>query len=259
MLSVFARSNALVAFDFDGTLAPIVRNPDEACMRPQTKTLLKRLCSLYPCMVISGRSRLDVRSRLRGTALRYVIGNHGAELGDTRKLRNLVSGWKALLAPALAGFAGVWIEDKQLSLAIHYRQSSQKVGARKKIFRLAQGLRGAKLIPAKQALNVIPKAAPHKGMALETLRTKLRCDTALYVGDDVTDEDVFSLKLPEGFLGIRVGVRRASLARFCLYQQSEIDDLLRLLAELRESSTSGHGKLLSPKHRNGTGLRAQAL
>ena len=236
MLASLARSKALLAFDFDGTLAPIVENPAEAHMRPRTQALLKHLCSLYPCMVISGRSRQDVRSHLRGSGIRYVVGNHGAELGDTRKLRKTVSGWKAMLAPALADLTGVWIEDKELSLAIHYRHSPQKAAARRKIYSLAEKLCGARLIPAKLGLSVIPKAAPHKGMALEAQRAKLKCDTALYVGDDVTDEDVFSLKPTEDLVGIRVGVRRKSHARFWLRRQSEIDDLLRLLVELREAS-----------------------
>jgi trehalose 6-phosphate phosphatase len=234
MLAMLARSKALLAFDFDGTLAPIVGNPAEARMRPRTQALLKHLCSLYPCMVISGRSRQDVRRLLRGSGIRYVAGNHGAELGDTRKLRKTVSGWKAMLAPALSGLTGVWIEDKGLSLAIHYRHSPRKAAARRKIYRLAEKLGGARMIPAKLGLSVIPKAAPHKGMALEAQRAKLKCDIALYVGDDVTDEDVFSLKPPENLVGIRVGLKRKSHARFWLRRQSEIDDLLRLLAELRE-------------------------
>lgn len=222
--------------DFDGTLAPIVQDPDEAYLRPQTQALLKRLCSLYPCMVISGRARQDVASHLRGTGIRCVVGNHGGELGNTRQLRKLVAGWKAELGPAVAGLAGVWMEDKKISLAIHYRQSPEKTKARRKILGRAGELREARLIPAKQALNVVARTAPHKGMALEARKAKLQCDTALYVGDDVTDEDVFSLPRQEGLIGIRVGVRRSSKARFWLRQQSEIDALLQLLADLREES-----------------------
>ena len=236
MLTAFARSSALAAFDFDGTLAPIVADPAQAYMRSETQALLKRLSGVYPCMVISGRSGADVRSRLCGTGVQCVVGNHGADLGDAHELNSLVSEWKSVLAPGLAGLAGVWIEDKELSLAIHYRQSPRKTGARRKIFRLAAKLRGAKLIPAILALNVIPKAAPDKGMALEAHRDKLNCDIALFVGDDVTDEDVFALQPPDRLLGIRIGAKRASAARFRLRKQSEIDDLLRLLADLREGS-----------------------
>jgi trehalose 6-phosphate phosphatase len=230
-LKNFARSNGLVSFDFDGTLAPIVRDPDEARMRPETKELLKRLCRLYPCMVISGRAREDVRSRLRGTGVRYVVGNHGADLGDTHALRKTVAAWKRAITPALAGLARVWIEDKQYSLAIHYRQSEDKRAARRAILRAVKGLPGAKVVPAKLAFNLVPVDAPHKGTALQEQRARLKCDVALYVGDDATDEDVFRLR--ESLVGIRVGVHRASRAAYWLRAQEEIDDLLRVLAEAR--------------------------
>jgi trehalose 6-phosphate phosphatase len=236
VLARFAQSRALVAFDFDGTLAPIVDDPEEARMRPSTAKLLRRLCSLYPCIVISGRSCRDVCSHLRGSGVRYVVGNHGGDLGDAPELRRIASQWKALLLPALAGLDGVRIEDKGLSLTIHYRQSPEKEKARRKIFRLARGLRGARLIPSKQALNVVPEMAPHKGMALEAQRTKLQCDTALYVGDDVTDEDAFAMARSSPLLGIRVGAKRDSLACFRLRHQKDVDELLRLLVELREGA-----------------------
>lgn len=79
-------------------------------------------------------------------------------------------------------------------------------------------------------LNVVPAEAPDKGAALLRAREQLRCRRALYVGDDDTDEDVFALRLPE-VLGIRVGERRSSQARYALRSQLEIDALLALLAE----------------------------
>src|SRR5690349_15297415 len=69
MLADFARSNVLLAFDYDGTLAPIVDHPRDAVMRPETKALLRQVTRLYPCTVISGRSRADVRQRLSGTGV----------------------------------------------------------------------------------------------------------------------------------------------------------------------------------------------
>jgi trehalose 6-phosphate phosphatase len=102
VLSTFARSKGLVAFDFDGTLAPIKEDPFQVWVAPQTRMLLKRLCALYPCMVISGRAREDVQRRLRGTGIPCIIGNHGADLGHTRPLKSIVHEWKALVTTALA-------------------------------------------------------------------------------------------------------------------------------------------------------------
>ncbi|HKU43339.1 MAG TPA: trehalose-phosphatase, partial [Polyangiales bacterium] len=60
VLAQLARTRVLLAFDYDGTLAPIVAQRDRAHMRARTRRLLARVCALYPCAVISGRSRLDV-------------------------------------------------------------------------------------------------------------------------------------------------------------------------------------------------------
>ena len=81
VLAQFAWSKVLLAFDFDGTLAPIVEDRDEAHMRDSTSELFERVCRLYPCAVISGRSRDDVVRRVNGAPLRYVMGNHGLEPG----------------------------------------------------------------------------------------------------------------------------------------------------------------------------------
>ena len=60
----FLASPVLLAFDFDGTLAPIVGDPDRARLRPATRRLLRRVADAWPCVVISGRSRADVERKL---------------------------------------------------------------------------------------------------------------------------------------------------------------------------------------------------
>src|SRR5436305_2307077 len=147
-------------------------------MRPETKELLTRVSELYPCVVISGRAGPDVRRRLHGTGIQHVVGNHGADLGDTATLKKVARGWKAELAGDLAGWTGVWVEDKGASLAVHYRRSPVRTAARRKVLCVAGKLHGARLVLAKQALNVIPMEAPHKGMALEVERVKLGCEKA---------------------------------------------------------------------------------
>ena len=76
--------------------------------------------------------------------------------------------------------------------------------------------------------------APHKGIALERERERLGCDTALYVGDDETDEDVFSLDRPGRLLTIRVGAKRTSAASYYILDQRVIDVLLGRLLETRQ-------------------------
>jgi trehalose 6-phosphate phosphatase len=237
VLQQFALSNVVVAFDYDGTLAPIVRVPARAVMRKTTYKLVGHLAKLYPCVVISGRAQRDALGRLHGLELQGILGNHGVEPWDASpKLAALVSGWRPLLEIRLAGLHGVKVEDKTFSIAVHYRQSSEKTKARSTILRAAAVLEGARVIGGEQAINILPKGAPHKGIALERERARLECDTAIYVGDDETDEDVFRLDKPGQLLSIRVGRRRSSMAEYFVDGQREIDALLRALVALRKGA-----------------------
>ena len=82
------------------------------------------------------------------------------------------------------------------------------------------------------AVDLVPDVASHKGIALRQLRARV-ADTALYVGDDASDEDVFTLNEPGRLLSVRVGRRRDSAASYFLRAQSEVDDLLEELVRLR--------------------------
>jgi trehalose 6-phosphate phosphatase len=241
VLERFAWSRVLLAFDFDGTLAPIVVDPQAAQMRAGTRELLVRAAALYPTVVLSGRTRADTQRRVAGVPLREVIGNHGAEdpAGDhfSRGAHALPARrWRRELEPLLTAHPGVFIEDKKFSLSIHYRQSRQKKLARAAILAAVAAIErreAVRVMGGKQVVNLLPEGAPHKGIALERARARLGCDTALYVGDDETDEDVFALDQPGRLLGVRVGERAASHADYYLRGQREIDALLRTLIRAR--------------------------
>ena len=97
ILSEFARSNVLLAFDYDGTLAPLAPTPARARMRARTQDLLVRVSRRYPCVVISGRVLADITQRVKGIPLGYVFGNHGlepapAETSTTNRAPRIPSG-----------------------------------------------------------------------------------------------------------------------------------------------------------------------
>jgi len=237
ILEPFAWSRTLLAFDFDGTLAPIVDRPEDAGMRPATRRLLTRAASLYPTIVISGRAYPDVERRVQGLGLRAVVGNHGLEPWKaTPRIHRRVREWRPLFEAALRGERGVEIEDKTYSLAVHFRRSRTKKKVRGIVTATALGLQKARLIPGIEVVNIVPRDAPHKGMALERERARLSCDTAIYVGDDETDEDVFALDQPGRLLTIRVGRKPGSRADYYLDSQIAIDRLLRLLVRLRQDT-----------------------
>lgn len=243
VLEQFAWSNVLLAFDYDGTLAPIVAEREKALMRVRTRERLEQLATAYPVVVISGRARADVRARLRGIAVREVIGNHGIEPWQaTRVLAREVRRWRPLLERRLAGLRGVQIEDKGCSVAVHYRQSRAKQVARAAIAEAAAALGDTRVVGGKQVVNVLPAGAPHKGLALERERDRQRCDTAIYVGDDETDEDVFALDQPGRLLSIRVGARRDSAAEYCVDDQRQVDALLQALIDMRRAFERWNGR-----------------
>jgi len=237
VLHQLAWSNLLLGFDYDGTLAPIVAEPQDARMRESTRDLLEQVAHAYPCVVISGRSQDDALRRVRGTGVFEVIGNHGLEpWRRTEPFAAQVQAWVPRLRQRLADLDGVVLEDKSFSVAVHYRHAESRKRARAAILTAAGELDEVRVVGGKCVVNLIPRGAPHKGTALETAREHLRCDVALYVGDDETDEDVFALDDPGRLLTIRVGADVRSRASFFIRDQGAIDALLARLIELRAGS-----------------------
>jgi trehalose 6-phosphate phosphatase len=227
-----AEERTLCAFDFDGTLSPIVEHPDRAVMRARTRKLLVRLAALYPCIIISGRSRRDLLGKLADVKVARVIGNHGAETGMVPSgSRRQIEEWMASLALALGIVPGLWVEDKGHSLAVHYRQCVQKAETRRQILAAASKLKQVRVFGGKQVVNLVVDRAPHKGEALAAERDRLRCDWVLYVGDDENDEDAFAVE--GNIVPVRIGRKQRSHARYYLRTQTEIDQLLDVMVRLR--------------------------
>jgi trehalose 6-phosphate phosphatase len=227
-----AKERTLCAFDFDGTLSPIVDHPNRARMRVRTRNLLRRLAELYPCVIVSGRARTDVLRKLDGVSVTRVIGNHGAETGTIRKSDHRVERWKEALELELRPLAGVWVEDKGLSLAVHYRRSIQEAEAQRRIRAATQKLKGVRVFGGKKVVNVVLERASHKGDALVSERDRLGCNWVLYVGDDENDEDAFAVG--GNIVSVRIGRKQRSHASYYLRTQSEIDELIALLVKLRQ-------------------------
>lgn len=234
VLEQLAWSRVLLGFDFDGTLAPIGSKPELVRLRARTRRLFTLVAERYPCVVISGRVRGDVQARVEGIPVLAVVGNHGLESnGNVRRLKAQVRPWVRLLRERLSPLSGVIVEDKGLSVSVHYREARQKRRAGLAVREAALALGpGVRIVTGKLTLDVLPEGAPHKGIALRRLREGV-ADTAIYIGDDATDEDVFEMNEPDRLLSIRVGRDPTSAASYYLREQSEMDDLLEVLARLR--------------------------
>ncbi len=127
-------------------------------MRKRTRDLLRRLASLYPCIVVSGRNRASVLKKLSGVRVAGVLGNHGAESSSDNGSRKDVKRWKAALELELDSIPGTWIEDKESCLAIHYRQSPQKAEARRRILAAPGKLKNVRVFGGKQVVNVVSRS-----------------------------------------------------------------------------------------------------
>jgi len=232
-LTRFLASRVLLAFDFDGTLAPIAADPAAARMRRRTLRVLDRVCRSYPCAVISGRRRDDVLGRLEGLPIRHVLGNHGAE--SVEKERDVgVGAVLEILERELHEAPGVEIEDKSCSVAVHYRRAEDRRRARAHVERALGRVPPAyRVISGKLVYDVVPLSAPHKGDALKKLIAAEQLETVVYIGDDATDEDAFRSATPDTLLSIRVGRHRASAATHFLRDQRELDVLLEFFARAR--------------------------
>ena len=233
-LAAFARSNVLLAFDYDGTLAPIASSPDKVHMRATTRRLLLHLARRYPCAVISGRALADVGGRMHRFPLRCVFGNHGLEpIVNGSSAAALTREWVAVLKERLPQERGLIIEDKTYTLTVHYRAARHHDRVRAAVLAAVQDLHDARIIDGLEAVNVLPKGGANKGVALRRALQSTGCDRAIYVGDDATDEDALAALDDQQLLGIRVGPSDTSAARYHIDSQLEIDALLTTLLELR--------------------------
>jgi trehalose 6-phosphate phosphatase len=234
-LDALWRRRPLLAFDFDGTLTPIVARPDDVQLAEGVAADLRWLAQRTPLAVISGRSVADLRPRL-GFEPTYLVGCHGADDATdparaqawTQPLRAWRQGLDARAAELQA--AGVEVEDKGAAIALHHRRARDPARA----LALLDALLGA-LPPAlrgfggKQVVNVVAAAAPDKADALLALVSGSGAGTALFAGDDVNDEPVFQ-RAPPGWLTVRVGVPEApTRARFGVHGPHEVATLLRRL------------------------------
>jgi trehalose 6-phosphate phosphatase len=232
-LGEFVTPDTLVAFDFDGTLAPLSRDPRAAQLRKSTARLLARVAQRYPTAVISGRARGDLLARLSGANVRAVVGNYGIEPSpEAPRYHALVKEWMPVLREALQDLQGIELENKLYSLTIHYRRSRAKTRARAIIDQAVAKLKDAQVIEGRLLVNVLPANAPNKGSTLIDLRTSLNAEHAVFVGDDQSAEDVFTNQ-QEHVLGIRVGRASNSNASHYLAKQADIDALLKRLLELQ--------------------------
>ncbi len=237
-LDQVVQAGVLCAFDFDGTLAPITSDPGAARLPTEVLERLLHLSSLTPLAVLTGRSLADIRARL-GFDPPYVMGSHGVEgMADAAALarhEDCCRDWRRQLAAWLEADAalarGIMVEDKRYSLSLHYRAASDHAAAAQGLTALFARLEPApRVVAGKCVFNLLPPDASDKGGALLELLRRSGAPGAIYVGDDVTDEDVFRLRRHD-VMSVRVEPIAGSAAEFYIAEHEDITRLLDALID----------------------------
>lgn len=240
-------ANPLLAFDFDGTLAPIVPHPDDARIPLPVHRRLEALTGCFEVAIVTGRAVSDLRERL-GFEPHHVVGNHGAEReGEGDAAANAASWAEAFdsvrttlrgAKPQLSA-CGVTVEDKGLSIALHYRRARDPAVSRAAIDAALRGLDERLTTgPGHCVVNVLARAAPDKGDALLALIARRNIDAGLFVGDDDNDEPAFA-KAPPSWVTVCVGPAHVrSHARFRLDGSAQLPSVLQTLLDLRRAHLS---------------------
>ncbi len=252
-----AASHILLLSDYDGTLTPIVNRPDEAVLPMAVRDKLRALVeqSAFRVGIISGRPLSEARA-LVGIEGIYYAGNHGLEIeGPGLKFahpaaevaRAEIKDLARQFSAKLGGIEGVIVEDKGLSLSIHYRlvkQSDENPIAENFHQIAAPLLREGKVrvTSGKKVWEVRPPVDWHKGKAVTMIMNEMKALLkyeqlpTIYLGDDTTDEDAFEvIHRPEGWSIFIGGDNPSSNADYFLNSTSEVMTFLSRLLELKVS------------------------
>jgi trehalose 6-phosphate phosphatase len=241
--------------DYDGTITPIRRTPDEALLAPETVLLLQQLVQLpdLRITIVTGRTMEDIRRLIPLENIGF-IANHGFHIlqdgkewkhPDAVRFEQKLQKLHTILKKALEPFPQAYVEDKQFTLSIHYRNvsnreknslkalSTETVRAYNPILLITEG---------KEVLEVRPPVDWGKGHAvMEILKVPQHSARSLqmYIGDDVTDEDAFHSLRSSG-ITLRVGKVLETYAEYYVTNVNEVLQLLKMIMTLRSHRSKHH-------------------
>lgn len=246
----FMQQASLCLFDFDGTLAPLLADPTQVYLPASYQDQLRELQSLSPVGIVTGRAVADLRQRLAFTP-DYLIGNHGLEgvpgYPPDPGLAEICQGWRQQLSGRLQAIdPALWLEDKHYSLSLHYRQVQDAYAVEQALHPVMAGLSPQpRVIAGKSLFSLLPAAGGDKAQAVLQLLASSGVQRAVYVGDDLTDEEVFLLH-HHAIFSIRVGAADTpSAAPWFIPEHEAMGQLLSWMITLAPHSA----RLTPPVHR----------
>ena len=230
----------LIFLDYDGTLVPFASTPETAKPDLKLQNLLISLAedAKNQVVIISGRNKESLEEFFVDIDI-GLVAEHGAWIRDSRgkwmTTGNYNTDWKRTIRPILERFKrrtpGALIEEKDFSLVWHYRRADPELSS----VRVAELKETLYFLTSNLELDVaegnkiveVKNAGINKGSAAMKWMSKENWDFMLSVGDDVTDEDLFSV-LPEFAYSIKVGLA-PSKAKFRFKSQKDVRSLLENL------------------------------
>jgi trehalose 6-phosphate synthase/phosphatase len=235
----------LILLDYDGTLTPLKKKPEQARPDEELIRLLKTLNSdpKNTVVVVSGRDRDCLSEWLEETEI-DLVAEHGTWLREASwkdwvvEEKGLSEEWKQNFYPILEMFSertpGSFVEEKTHALVWHYRKAEPEIGelrAKELIDSLHDMLSGTALqvLLGSKVVEIKPIGV-NKGKAVRHWIDKHKSwDFILGMGDDWTDEDIFSA-MPENSWSIRIGFKPFTRASYFIPSSDEARSLLKYLS-----------------------------
>ena len=239
------RGDRLAVFlDYDGTLTPIVRHPENAWLSESMRETLRSLAARLPVAILSGRDLDDVRGRVFVDGIVYA-GSHGFDIAGAGGLRRelgqaylpVLGAAEDELREALDEIPGAQLERKHFSVAAHYRNVNE--GDADKVALAVEAVAAKhhelRRINGKKVYELLPDMEWDKGKAvlwlLQTLELERGKALPIYIGDDRTDEEAFSALEKRG-IGILVSEQpQATAASYWLKDPEEVECFLKKITD----------------------------
>lgn len=233
-------------FDYDGTLAPLVKIPSEAKPSNELKSFLQELSSdkKNEVVIISGRDAQTLQKWLGHLKLNF-IAEHGSFIryknGEWESQTNVPAGWKEEIRPMLDAYVircpGAQVEEKQNTISWHYRNAHRDLGflrSRELLNNLSHltGNSPLQVIDGNKVLEV-RLTGMDKGMTALKVVNKLSPDFTLCIGDDTTDEDMFTALEAKAYT-IKVG-KGPTAASYNLAGQEEVLPFLQEITSVKKT------------------------
>ncbi|MBI4688551.1 MAG: trehalose-phosphatase [Nitrospirae bacterium] len=249
----------LLLFDYDGTLTPIAERPEIAVIPEESRQLLKALShnGRFIVGVVSGRKLNNIQSKVGVEGIIYV-GNHGFEIKgpglayshiiNSPETKSMMGNISSMLNNSLSAIKGAIVEDKGLTVSIHYRLVKSKeidivIDIIHRMVETGSLADKVKITYGKKVYEIRPNVHWHKGLAakliIERYGRGIRKKEFLpvYAGDDLTDEDAF--KVIDDYDGVSVFIGKAnasSAARYYLRTCKEVNKFMKELLKTKLDS-----------------------